>query len=47
VEAEALLQCGSTGDALAAAERAISLSLSDEQRERIRARFAELWPAAR
>jgi hypothetical protein len=47
VEAEALLQCGSTSDALAAAERAIALSLSDEQRERIRARFAELWPAAR
>jgi len=47
VEAEALLQCGSTSEALAAAERAISLSLSDEQRERIRARFAELWPAAR
>jgi len=47
VEAEALLQCGSTSGALAAAERALSLSLSDEQRDRIRARFAELWPAAR
>ena len=46
VEAEALLQCGSTSGALAAAERAMSLSLSDEQRERIRARFAELWPGA-
>jgi Tfp pilus assembly protein PilF len=45
VEAEALLQCGSTDGARAAAERAMGLSLSDEQRERIRARFAELWPA--
>jgi len=44
VEAEALLQCGSTDGARAAAERAMGLSLSDEQRERIRARFAELWP---
>jgi hypothetical protein len=44
VEAEALLQCGSTGDALAAAQRALSLALSDEQKERIRTRFAELWP---
>jgi len=43
VEAEALLQCGSTDGARAAAERAMGLSLSDEQRERIRARFAELW----
>ena len=47
VEAEALLQSGSTSGALAAAERAMSLSLSDEQRERIRARFAELWPGPR
>ena len=46
VEAEALLQSGSTSGALAAAERALSLSLNEEQRERIRARFAELWPAA-
>jgi Tfp pilus assembly protein PilF len=44
VEAEALLHCGSTDGARAAAERAMGLSLSDEQRERIRARFAELWP---
>lgn len=43
VEAEALLQCGSTEGARAAAERAIGLSLSDEQRGRIRERFAELW----
>jgi tetratricopeptide (TPR) repeat protein len=44
VEAEALLQCGSTSGALAAAERALTLALSAEQKERIRTRFAELWP---
>ena len=44
VEAEALLQCGGTDDARAAADRAVSLAANDEQRERIRARFAELWP---
>jgi tetratricopeptide (TPR) repeat protein len=44
VEAEALLQCGSTSGALAAAQRALSLALSAEQKERIRTRFAELWP---
>jgi hypothetical protein len=44
VEAEALLQCGGTDGARAAAERAMALSLSDEQRSRIRERFAELWP---
>jgi predicted RNA polymerase sigma factor len=43
VEAEALLQCGSTSEARTAAERALALAASDEQRERIRARFAELW----
>jgi Tfp pilus assembly protein PilF len=46
VEAEALHQCGSTIDARAAAERALSLSASAEQRARIRARFAELWPGS-
>ena len=44
VEAEALLQCGGTDDARAAADRAVSLAASDEQKERIRTRFAELWP---
>lgn len=43
VEAEALLECGSTIEARNAAERALSLSASAEQRERIRARFSELW----
>lgn len=43
VEAEALLQCGSTIDARTAAERALSLSASSEQRERIRGRLAEVW----
>jgi tetratricopeptide (TPR) repeat protein len=42
VEAEALFQCGGTDDARAAAERALSLAGTDDQRERIRARFAEL-----
>jgi Tfp pilus assembly protein PilF len=42
VEAEALLESGSTSEARSAAERALSLSASAEQRERIRARFAEL-----
>ena len=44
VEAEALLECGSTSEARLAAERALSLSANDEQRERIEARFSELWP---
>jgi tetratricopeptide (TPR) repeat protein len=43
VEAEALLECGSTIEARQAAERALSLSANAEQRERIRARFYELW----
>ena len=43
VEAEALLECGSLIEARNAAERALSLSANDEQRERIRARFSELW----
>ena len=46
VEAEALLQCGGTDEARAAADRALSLAASEEQRERIRARFAELWPGS-
>ena len=44
VEAEALLQCGGTDEARAAADRALSLASSEEQRERIRSRFSELWP---
>jgi tetratricopeptide (TPR) repeat protein len=43
VEAEALWLSGSTGDARAAAERALALSTNAEQRERIRARLSELW----
>ena len=43
VEAEALFLCGSTSEARAAGERALSLSANTEQRERIRARLAELW----
>ena len=44
VEAEALLQCGSASEARSAADRALDLAASAEQRERIRGRFAELWP---
>ena len=44
VEAEALLQCGATTEARAAADRALALAASQEQKERIRSRFAELWP---
>jgi predicted RNA polymerase sigma factor len=43
VEAEALLQCGGTIEARSAAERALSLAGSVEQRERIRIRLSELW----
>ena len=42
VEAEALLESGSTIEARQAAERAVSLAANPEQRDRIRARFAEL-----
>lgn len=45
VEAEALWLSGSTVDARAAGERALTLSANAEQRERIRARLSELWPA--
>jgi Tfp pilus assembly protein PilF len=44
VEAEALLQCGGTDEARVAAERAVSLAVNEEQKERIKARFGELWP---
>jgi predicted RNA polymerase sigma factor len=43
VEAEALLECGSTTEARTAAERALALAADADQRERIRARFSELW----
>jgi predicted RNA polymerase sigma factor len=43
VEAEALLECGSTSEARIAAERALALAAGADQRERIRARFSELW----
>jgi Tfp pilus assembly protein PilF len=42
VEAEALWLSGSVADARAAAERALSLAASAEQRERMRARLVEL-----
>ena len=44
VEAEALLQSGSTSEARDAADRALALAASAEQRERIRGRFTELFP---
>jgi Tfp pilus assembly protein PilF len=43
VEAEALLLSGSILEARAAAERALSLAATPEQRERMRARLSELW----
>jgi Tfp pilus assembly protein PilF len=43
VEAEALFFCGSTVEARTAGERAIALSATAEQRERIRTRLSELW----
>ena len=43
VEAEALFFCGSTVEARTAGDRAIALSATAEQRERIRARLSELW----
>jgi len=43
VEAEALHLCGSTEEARAAGERALSLSANGEQRDRIRVRLSELW----
>ena len=46
VEAEALLESGSTIEARKAVERALSLSANAEQRERIRTRFSELLPAS-
>jgi Tfp pilus assembly protein PilF len=42
VEAEALLESGSTSEARTAAERALSLATNADQRERIRTRFSEL-----
>lgn len=42
VEAEALLESGSTIEARNAAERALRLSTDAEQRERIRTRFSDL-----
>jgi len=46
VEAEALLLAGSIVEARAAAERAISLAATPEQRERMRARLSEAWDEA-
>lgn len=43
VEAEALAQAGAIEDARKAADRALALALSDEQRERMRERLSELW----
>jgi tetratricopeptide (TPR) repeat protein len=43
VEAEALFLSGSAGDARAAADRAVALSADAAQRERIRARLAQVW----
>jgi tetratricopeptide (TPR) repeat protein len=46
VEAEALYQAGAVPEARTAAERAVALAGSDEQRERMRSRLAELLPGA-
>jgi tetratricopeptide (TPR) repeat protein len=46
VEAEALWLAGSVEDARAAGGRALALCTSDTQRERMRARLAELWEAS-
>jgi tetratricopeptide (TPR) repeat protein len=43
VEAEALFLSGSAGEARSAADRALSLSADADQRDRIRARLAEVW----
>ena len=43
VEAQALAHSGAIEEARVAADRALALALSDEQRERMRARLAELW----
>jgi tetratricopeptide (TPR) repeat protein len=43
VEAEALFLSGSAAEARAAADRAIALSADSGQRERIRARLAQVW----
>lgn len=45
VEAEALFLSGGTGEARAAADRALALAADNEQRERIRARLADVWQA--
>ena len=44
VEAEALSLAGAIEEARAAAEKAVALAATDEQRERIRARLAEILP---
>ena len=46
VEAEALSLAGAVAEARVAAERAVSLAASTEQRERIRSRLAELLQAS-
>lgn len=46
VEADALRLSGATEEARTAAERAMALAASPEQRERIRSRFADLLPAS-
>ena len=43
VEAEALGHSGAIEQARTAADRALALALSEEQRERMRERLAELW----
>ncbi len=43
VEAEALGHAGAFEEARTAADRALALALSEEQRERMRDRLAELW----
>jgi Tfp pilus assembly protein PilF len=43
VEAEALGHVGAIEEARVAGDRALALALSDEQRERMRERLAELW----
>jgi anti-sigma regulatory factor (Ser/Thr protein kinase) len=47
VEAEALFLAGNPDEARLAGDRALGLSATDEQRERIRERLSELWSSAR